>query len=308
MPCCKKVSIAVITYNSRNTVIETLDSIAGLRYVGPLELIVSDDKSTDDTVAVVEEWLRDHRDRFCCVKLLQPEQNTGVTANVNRAVEAATGEYIRFIAGDDRFTADAIQLCADAAERENAEWVVGKCRVFSTDQDMNDTLNRMQLDYDHTIDRLKHHYDVVKRDFAMGDPIPAPCAFFFSLGLIKRLGGFDPQYRMYEDYPFLYKLFQNNIRPVFADAVVCEYRISSTSISRVDNGAVKKRYDTDSVAFFFNVRQRDLLRHGRYLHCAYLTLIMLNAKARCLYGSEDWRTKVMSGMVGAADAVKKIGH
>jgi len=52
----EKVSVAVITYNSAETVLETLDSIATQTYgTENIELIISDDASTDKTVHVIDE-------------------------------------------------------------------------------------------------------------------------------------------------------------------------------------------------------------------------------------------------------------
>ncbi|MDR0890977.1 MAG: glycosyltransferase [Endomicrobium sp.] len=49
------VSVCVITYNSSKYVLETLESIKTQTYQN-IELIVSDDCSTDDTVEVCENY------------------------------------------------------------------------------------------------------------------------------------------------------------------------------------------------------------------------------------------------------------
>ena len=50
------VTIGIITYNSSKFVIEALESVKRQTYE-KLELIVSDDCSTDDTVPKVKKWL-----------------------------------------------------------------------------------------------------------------------------------------------------------------------------------------------------------------------------------------------------------
>ena len=50
------VSVVVITYNSSQTVVETLDSIKTQTYQN-IELIVSDDCSSDNTVEVVQNGI-----------------------------------------------------------------------------------------------------------------------------------------------------------------------------------------------------------------------------------------------------------
>ena len=57
------VSIVVITYNSSKYVLDTLQSVYNQTYKN-LELIISDDCSSDNTVAIVEKWLIDNGNRF----------------------------------------------------------------------------------------------------------------------------------------------------------------------------------------------------------------------------------------------------
>ncbi len=71
------ISVPVVTYNSSKTVLETLDSIYNQTYEN-LELIVSDDCSTDNTVDICQEWINAHKERFVRTELLVDEKNTGV--------------------------------------------------------------------------------------------------------------------------------------------------------------------------------------------------------------------------------------
>ena len=61
------------------------------------EIIVVDDGSTDDSVAIVEDFQRRHK----TVRLIRNETNRGIIASVKSALEAASGEYLLFAASDD---------------------------------------------------------------------------------------------------------------------------------------------------------------------------------------------------------------
>lgn len=98
----KLISVPVVTYNSAEFIIETLESIFNQTYK-TLELIVSDDCSTDNTVQIIQKWCSQERvlNRFVKVQVITVPKNTGIPANFNRCVRACNGEWLKFIAGDD---------------------------------------------------------------------------------------------------------------------------------------------------------------------------------------------------------------
>lgn len=106
------VSITVITYNSASTVVETLNSVYCQTYRN-LELIVSDDSSSDDTVNVCKKWIKKHENRFERVCIIESKMNTGISANINRADAACTGECVKGIAGDDKLVPGCVETFVD---------------------------------------------------------------------------------------------------------------------------------------------------------------------------------------------------
>ena len=96
------VSVVVITNNSVKCIIDTLESVKEQTYKN-IELIVSDDGSTDETLTLVKEWLDINEGRFTHNSIVESEINTGITKNCNRGTKVAIGKYIKLIAGDDLF-------------------------------------------------------------------------------------------------------------------------------------------------------------------------------------------------------------
>src|SRR5574344_829558 len=94
------VSIIVITYNSSRFVLETLESAYRQTYQD-IELIVSDDCSTDDTFSICQQWAEAHKSRFVHTLCTQTPHNGGITNNCNHALKFAQGKWIKYIAGDD---------------------------------------------------------------------------------------------------------------------------------------------------------------------------------------------------------------
>lgn len=104
------VSVAVLTYNSREFVLDTLESIFNQTYKD-IELIVSDDASKDDTISIVRSWCETNRvkERFIDLKIITVPINTGIPSNYNRCINTASGEWIKTIAGDDALMPNCIE-------------------------------------------------------------------------------------------------------------------------------------------------------------------------------------------------------
>lgn len=102
------VSIIVPTYNRAALVPETLESIRRQTYQR-IELLVIDDGSTDDTVAVVTEWVERHKDRFTSAVVHPLGENKGKSEAVNYGFDHFTGRYVMVFDSDDVLIEDAIE-------------------------------------------------------------------------------------------------------------------------------------------------------------------------------------------------------
>ena len=92
-----KVSVIVPIYNQAPFIRETVDSVLGQDHPN-IELVLSDDGSTDGTTDVLREYAARDPER---VKVVASERNTGIAGAFNRALDAHTGEYIAWLGGDD---------------------------------------------------------------------------------------------------------------------------------------------------------------------------------------------------------------
>lgn len=90
------VSIITPCYNSAIFINATLDSILAQTYTS-WELIVIDDKSTDNTAEIIEDFSQRHSN----VKVIKLQKNAGVANARNIGLEYANGKYIAFLDSDD---------------------------------------------------------------------------------------------------------------------------------------------------------------------------------------------------------------
>ncbi len=82
------ISVVVLAYNIQDLVLETLDSIYNQSYP-KIELIISDDCSTDQTVERCKKWLDVNRDRFVDAKIVIARKNGGIPANCNQGIKVS---------------------------------------------------------------------------------------------------------------------------------------------------------------------------------------------------------------------------
>lgn len=106
-----KVSVVTITYNHEQYVRDAIDGVLAQRTDFPVELIVADDASTDNTAAIVTEYADRHPDRI--VPVLRT-QNIGIAPNIVDALCRARGEYVALCEGDDYWT-DPAKLARQVA-------------------------------------------------------------------------------------------------------------------------------------------------------------------------------------------------
>ena len=91
------VSVIIPTYNIEHFISETIDCVLAQTYPH-IEIIVTDDGSTDRTVPIVREYEAANPGRM---KLVTSPVNTGISGNLNRGLAARTGEFIAWLGGDD---------------------------------------------------------------------------------------------------------------------------------------------------------------------------------------------------------------
>ena len=92
-----KVSIIMGIYNCAATLPEAIDSILAQTFPD-WQLVLCDDGSKDNTYAVAKAYQERIPDKII---LLQNKQNMGLNHTLNRCLQAATGEYVARMDGDD---------------------------------------------------------------------------------------------------------------------------------------------------------------------------------------------------------------
>lgn len=242
----KLVSVRVVSFNSAQTILDTLESIKNQTYQN-IELVVSDDCSKDDTVELVNTWLEANKSRFVRTELITVPFNTGISANVNRSIRACHGEWIKGIAADDILLPKCIELCMEFISRDSAiEWLVGKSKKYI---DSFEEKNMILDDSVYTSERLnvlKGSNELQRKTIVKFNFIEAPAVFIKTV-LLREVGGCNEDYPLIEDWPLYKKLIFAGHKCYFFDEYIVGYRKSDNSVFNVKTklfnyGYVKSKY------------------------------------------------------------------
>ena len=228
------VSIIIITYNSAKYVLETLES-AKLQTYKNIELIISDDCSTDNTVKLCDTWLKDNKSRFTKTKLITVEKNLGIPKNCNRALYAAEGDWTKFIAGDDILMPNCV--------KDNIEFVQSNSEIifcfsdYATYRDTfidaslilaNPETNRRSLMF------TKLSVEFQLQVIARGATIHGGATFYHTESILA-LGGYDETFTHLEDWPTWNKLLKKDIKFHYLSIKTIKYRMHSEAITKKIN-------------------------------------------------------------------------
>jgi len=218
------VSIIVITYNSAQYVIETLESAKSQTYQN-IELIVSDDCSSDDTLVICEKWIEDNADRFVRTELITAPLNTGIPANCNRGVNASQGVWVKLIAGDDILLANCIEECINFTNTdEGIEILNGNLIVFN---ELGENLTSIEnLNFFSTETSSNEQYKYLLRY----NRVMAP-GVFLKKKLIIENGGFDELFPLIEDYPMWLKITASGRKIYCLSKHIVKYRKTDSGLS-----------------------------------------------------------------------------
>ena len=222
------VSVTVITYNSSKTVLETLDSIKAQTYQN-IELIVSDDCSTDNTVELCRNWIEQNKSRFVRTELLTVEKNTGVAGNSNRAGAACQGEWVKGVAGDDMLQPNCVQDCLDyVTEHPDTVYLFGKQKAFGASEERCEEVDAV---FDYSFFKLTQSQQLHRLVFD-GNCVPATTLFYNKEADLRIGIKNDERIPLLEDWPKWINLLRAGVKLHFVDKVLVDYRVGGISTGK----------------------------------------------------------------------------
>ncbi len=179
-------SIIIPTFNRSNLLVRALDSVYVQSY-RPIEILIVDDGSTDNTAEVVTRWRDQYIDASCVIHYFRKE-NGGPASCRNMGLSNARGEYIYFLDSDDymheNLLADAIAIL----ESENSD-----CVMFGFNFERPGGIGHY----------LPPTHLTLLESFLLGHLWGYTPSIVRRAGLVKNVGFWNGDLRIAEDYEYL---------------------------------------------------------------------------------------------------------
>ena len=205
-----KLSIGIPVYNQVATIRATIESCLA-QSSPPMEIVVSENYSTDGTREVVESF----RDQ---VRIVRPPKHCGMAANWNFCVRACAGEWVGLCSGDDMLLPAYVDsLWAGTKKHPDAVFVLGGWENF------DDVTGLSQPHYLLSMGPVTHCPTTVKN--LLRGPKASFAAFCFRRTVFDVVGGYNEQFHLIQDWMFQFDIAKRGSF-VRVDSLVARYRVT----------------------------------------------------------------------------------
>jgi glycosyltransferase len=220
------ISIITATYNSAETIQETIESVLSQNDCD-IEYVVVDGQSNDGTLDIIKK----NESRFNGRMQWISEPDKGIYDALNKGIRLVTGDIIGFLHSDDVFASPSvINTIQEVFEKTNADVVYGD--LIYVDKMNPEKVLRYWRSQPFSSSLLLRGW------------MPAHPTVFMKKEIYEQHGGFDLSFSISADYDFLLRVFQDNsLRSVYLPQVITKMRLGGTSNKTIRNIVIKSKED-----------------------------------------------------------------
>lgn len=205
-----RISVVIPLFNYGHLLIEALESVRQ-QTIRNIDVIVADDRSTDDSAAVAYRWLNEHASEFNMVALLQNRRNSKLGRTRNAAVHFSDTELFMALDPDNALAPDCLEKCMAALDDTGAAFAYPTINLFG----------------DRTGEIGVTEYD----------PALFPCANYIdAMAMVRKacwiaVGGYSALEPMgWEDYEFWCKMAEKGFFGIRVQETAARYRTHGRSM------------------------------------------------------------------------------
>jgi len=217
-----KISIITATYNSQDTILDAINSVASQTYSN-IEHIIIDGKSTDSTLSIVKE----NSDK---ISKIISEPDSGIYDALNKGIKNATGDVVAFMHADDIFANNnIIENAARLFQEQQTDSIYGDLQYVAKED--TSKIIRYWKSGKFTFSKLKKGW------------MPPHPTFFIKKEIYNKFGMFDTNFRIAADYDIILRfLGKYKITTTYLPEVMIKMRVGGESNKSIKN-IIKKMHE-----------------------------------------------------------------
>lgn len=246
-----KISIITVTYNSSQTLEESISSVVNQTYKN-IEFIIVDGRSTDSTLQIIEKY-KDRISKFVS------EKDNGIYDALNKGISMATGDIVGILHSDDFYTDNTV------IENVVNTFSQTKCEGLYADLYYVDKTNTNKI-----IRKWKSGtYN--QNSFLFGWMPPHP-TFFVKKEVYNKFGSFNLDFKTSADYELMLRLiYKNKIKLSYLPKYIVKMRMGGQSNVTAKNRLIanmedRKAWEVNNVRpYFFTLYLKPLRKITQFL-------------------------------------------
>jgi glycosyltransferase involved in cell wall biosynthesis len=228
-------------YNHSRFAEECLDSVRHQTYP-KLEVIIFDDCSKDNSVSVIENWLRKHQLDW---RFIRHTRNIGICASLNEVLRLARGKYISMVAADDVWLPDKTSRQVGVMEQMPTDVGVLYSDAFQINEN-GETLPQMFIEAyrKFVVPPEGYLFDVLWD----GNFIPAMTTLI-RRDCFTKVGMYDEDL-CFEDWDMWMRI-SRKFRFAYENVPEARYRVTSSSAVRTMSEALDRSIELFRIKYFW---------------------------------------------------------
>jgi len=283
------VSVIITAYNESQAIHRAINSALSQTFEN-IEIIIIDDNSTDDTLKLIKEY-------SCIDKItiIKHKQNRGGSAARNTGIEAASGDYIALLDGDDRWKPRKITKQVELIESSSNDVVAVYCDFDIESQGVakvREKLSKLLISDADSVgsNSIPHEggSELIPYILSMQFRLGGSSTLLIKRSIAEEIGGFDERFPRHQDWEFLIRLLkQGSIRRVDQKLVV---KYDDDIHSSQDIFKSKRLFFDKFSEEIYNSQQNEfdiLGPHIRHLSYSYLQDGHFYQGFKCISGKES---------------------
>jgi GT2 family glycosyltransferase/glycosyltransferase involved in cell wall biosynthesis/uncharacterized protein YbaR (Trm112 family) len=204
-----EVTVIIPLYNYETYVVEALESVRA-QTLDPIDLVIVDGCSTDNSLAVAKAWAERNAERFNRILVLKNRANYGLGFCRNSGFDAADTPYVLPLDADNKLLPSCCETLVKTARRTRAAFVYPSIQHFGTSS------------------AIIGNFPYDPKRFVAGNYVDAMA--LVSKEAWAMIGGYGHVRHGWEDYDFWCRLAELGLQGEWQPEVLAEYRVHSSSM------------------------------------------------------------------------------